>query len=548
MKKTIYFLLLIIQSQIIFSQDFESTYKIPSDQPKLVVGIVVEQLREDYIDKFWNYFSDKGIKKLIINGSNFQNAHLNYSLTQSSPGYASISTGCEPSVHGIISDYWYNYLSGEKTISINDKKYKTVGVKEASESYSPLNLFTTTFSDEAKTSKGNKSKVFSMSLDPVGAVLSGGFTANSAYWFDSKEGIWVTSSYYQESLPKWLNELNDKKMPDEYLQRIWLPTLSNEEMKKFDYDTNLYKIGFDGIYKSFPYTYSEIIKSIHNYELIKMIPEGNTLLTDLAIATLYNENIGKDEITDFLFVNYSVTEKIGLLFGPQSAEVFDTYLKLDNNIAHLINAIEDVVGKNNVIIYLTSNHGVAEIPQYSISNKMPSGIFKQHYIIALLKSYLKSIYGEGEWILDYNNQQIYLNKTLIEDSRIPLEEFQSKIISFIINSGGISNAISSSQFQNMIFNIGMPQKMQNSFNQKRSGDIMISLKPGWIEDIPYTTNHNSGYSYDTHVPLVFYGWKINKQQISTQVNITDIAPTISTFINTPPPPLSTGKILQNLIK
>lgn len=546
MKKLFFFIFLFIGINI-YSQDFpEKSINIPSQNPKLVVGIVIEQMRQDYLDKFWNFFSDKGFKKLAINGSYCKNANLNFSLTQTAPGYATIVTGAEPSVHGIVSDFWYNYLTSKKEIAIVDKSQKNIGESSSPISFSPINLLSTTFSDEAKIFNSNKSKIISMSLDATGAVLSGGFAANAAFWFDEISGKWISSSYYCKNLPKWVIEQNNKKMPDEYLQRFWLPMLASEKLKSYDYDSLVYKMGFDGVYKSFPYNYSEIRKFIPKYELLKMIPEGNNHLTDLAVAAIYEENLGKNEITDFLFINYSVTENIGKLFGPQSAEILDVFIRLDQNIAHLIEVLEDVVGKNNILIYLTSNHGIAEIPQYSIDNKLPSGIYRQHYIIALLKSYLKSIYGEGDWILDYNNNQIYLNKILIEDSRISLQEFQEKIISFVINSNGIMNAISSHQFQNIIFNTGMPQKMQNSYNQKRSGDIMIALKPGWLEDIAFSTDHNSGYSYDTHVPLIFYGWKIKKQVILNKINITDIAPTISNILNTPPPPLTTGKILNEL--
>ena len=221
-------------------------------------------------------------------------------------------------------------------------------------------------------------------------------------------------------------------------------------------------------------------------------------------------------------------------------------MRLDKDLAHLISVLEDKVGKNNVLIYLTSNHGVAEVPAILAKNKIPAEIFKQHYIIALLNSYLKAVYGEGNWILDFSNNQIYLNKTLIEDSRILLSEFQEKVIAFIINSNGISNAISSYQFQNIVFNRGMSQKMQNSYNQKRSGDIMYSLKSGWIEDCSFATNHNSGYSYDTHVPLIWYGWKVKKQSTFSSINITDIAATISMILNIPTTPMSSGKKLEDI--
>jgi predicted AlkP superfamily pyrophosphatase or phosphodiesterase len=519
---------------------------IPSDKPKLVVGIVVEQMRQDYVERFWNNFGPKGFKKLAINGTYCQDANFNYSLTQTAPGYATIVTGCEPSEHGIVSNFWFNPLSNIKEICIEDSRQKAVGDKTAKGSYSPKNLFTTTFSDEAKLFNRGNSKIISISISPEGAILSGGYTANAAYWFDTKTGKWLSSTYYMDKLPVWVDTLNNKKMPEEFLKRTWTPMLPIDQYNEVLPDSSLYEYGIDLVYKVFPYNYPDICKTIRDYELLTMVPEGNTLTTDMAVAALYNEDLGKDDNTDFLFINYSVSEKVGKLYGPQSIEIQDLFLRLDADLGHLIEVIEETVGKNNVLIYLTSNHGVSETPQYLIDNKMPAGIFKQHYILSLLRSYLKAIYGEGDWILDYSNNQIYLNKTLIEDSQIPLAEFQERVISFIINSGGISNAISSTQMQNIIFRQGMPEKMQNSYSQKRSGDIMISLKAGWIEDVPYSTDHNSGYKYDTNVPLIWYGWKVKKQNIFRTINITDIAPTISMVLGTPAPPATTGESLQEV--
>ncbi len=521
---------------------------IPPDKPKLVVGIVIEQMRQDYIDRFWDNFGDKGFKKLAINGSYCVNAGYNYALTQTAPGYATIATGTEPCSHGIVSNYWFNNLTGEKIDCIySEKNEKAIGgAKGADGRVTPTNMLSTTFSDEAKLFNRGKSKVVSMSLSKYAAVLSGGYAADAAYWFDQVSGEWISSSYYMNELPSWVKDVNNKKMPDTYLERSWTPMLPFEKYNEVLSDSSKYEFGIDGMYKTFPYEYPEIVKTVRNYKLLTMIPEGNTMLNDLAVASLYGEDLGKDEFTDFLFINYSVSEELGKLYGPQSIEVQDLFLRLDKDLEHLISVIEEVVGKNNCLIYLTSNHGVSEMPEYLMDQKMPAGNFKQFYMLALLKSYLKAIYGDGDWITDFNNSQIYLNKPLIEDSQISLSEIREKIIDFIINSAGIANAISANQFQNIVFVEGMPVKMQNSYNQKRSGDIMIALKPGWIEDIPYCTDHNSGYACNTHVPLIWYGWKVKKQKVISEINITDIAPTVSMSLGTPPPPIVSGKVLENI--
>jgi hypothetical protein len=514
---------------------------IPPDQPKLVVGIVVEQMRPDYLERFWDKFSNNGFKRISNNGCTFKNAHFNYSLTQTTPGFVTIVSGTEPSAHGIVSDYWFVPLTGERESAIENKKYKAIGENDAIANYSPEKIFSTSFSDEAKLFYRGNSKVFSIGLSPAGSVLSGGYAADAAFWFDTQSGKWISSSYYIKDLPNWVKEFNNRKTHERFLERKWEMMLESNEYTAVLPDSNRYEFGIYGTFKTFPYDYQEINKYLRDYELIMSIPEGNTLTTDFAIATLLSENLGNNDNTDFLFVHYHVTENIGNLYGPQSVELMDTYLQLDKNIAHLVSVLEDNLGRNNFILYLTSNCGVSEVPQYLIDNKLPGGYFRQHYIKALLNSYLKAIYGEGDWILDFGNNQIFLNKTLIEDSQISVKDFQNTVADFIINSGGISNVLTGYNLQNNIFFSGIPKKMQNSFNPKRSGDIMISLNPGWIEDMTNVVAHNSGYSYDTHVPLIWYGWKVKRQTVYDEVNISNIAPTVSMILNTPKPPLCTGK-------
>ncbi len=517
---------------------------IPPEQPKLVVGVVVEQMRQDYITRFWDKFGNNGFKKLATTGTYHKNAHLNYSLTQTAPGFATIVTGSEPTGHGIISDYWFVPLTGKKEYSIGNTGYKGVGPHGGNTAYSPEKMYSTSFSDEAKLFNKGKSKVISISLDPVGAILSGGFGANAAYWFDTKTGAWISNSYYINELPEWVKSFNYRPALERFLERKWNTLLDIKKYTEAWSDTSIYEHGIYGTYKTFPYDYQKIRQQIRDYKLITMIPEGNTYTTDFAIAALLEENLGQNEYTDFLFINYSVTENIDNLYGPQSVEVMDLFLRLDQDIAHLVSVLEETVGKNNFLLYLTSNCGVSEVPQYLIDNKMPGGYFRHHYIRVLLEGYLRAIYGEGNWILDFSNNQIYLNRTLIEDSQISLGEFQDNVANFIINSRGISNAITAHNMSNNYFLSGIPQKMQNSFNPKRSGDVMISLNPGWIEDITNVVAHNSGYSYDTHVPLIWYGWKVKRQTIYSKVNLTNIAPTISMVLNTPIPPISTGEPMQ----
>ncbi|MBN2669396.1 MAG: alkaline phosphatase family protein [Bacteroidales bacterium] len=523
---------------------------IPPEKPKLIVSIVVEQMRYDFIDRYWNQFEDNGFKRLILEGSFYKNAHLNYMLTQSSPGYASIYTGAEPSVHGIVADQWYKSISDQKIFSTKNGKMKTVGSASFYGEHSPEQLITSTVSDELKLID-KQSKVISVGIDPIAPVLSGGHLADGAYWLDPQTGFWISSQYYLKELPKWVRQFNDKKLADNYLNRSWTTLKELSKYVESRNDTVDYETGYGVNINYFPYDLakmSNIEGKYPDYGLLSQVPVGNNYTKDFAIAAIVNEDLGKDAHPDFLMLNFTPSKEISNRFGPLSVEVEDTYLQLDKELAHFLSFLDQEIGKENVLIVLTSNHGVAYAPQFLSSKRIPAGNFKSTYSIALLKSYLNATYGHGDWIKLYHNQQIFLNRLLIEDSKINLEEFQQKIVDFIIQFDGVANAVASSTLMKSEFNRGIFEKMQNSYNQSRSGDIIINLEPGWLEDINTTSTSNSPYVYDTHVPLIWYGWRIKRQENNNEISIIDIAPTISALLNIAKPNGSTGKPIDDLLK
>lgn len=521
--------------------------KIPPDKPKLIVGIVVEQMRYDYIYRFWDKLGEKGFKRLIYEGTSCKNANINYIFTQSSPGTASIFTGTTPSFHGIVSDEWFLPLKGDKQNCVNDATCKTIGSKSDDGKKSPRQLFVSTIGDEIKLFSTGKSKVIGVALDDRTAILASGHSANAAYWMDDKTGNWITSSYYMEEIPKWAKEFNNKDFTKTFCEREWATSLPIEQYTEALPDKNSFEVGFDRNGTSFPYNIKAIKEKMGNFKVIKHIPAGNTLTTDFAVHAIINEELGKDDHTDLISIGYSVTNNIGLEFGPSSVEIEDTYIKLDKDIAHFLEFIDDLIGKENVLVFLTSNSGVAEVPKYLDSLRVSSGYFKNFYALTLLKTYLNAVYGKGDWVQGYIEQQIYLNRNLIEDAKISLEDIQNKTAQFMLQFTGVSNTITASTLQTTHFTKGIFEKMQNSYHQKRSGDVMINLTSGWVEDISTATTHNSGYSYDTHVPLIFYGWKIGRNTIARQVNITDIAPTVSTIVNISFPNACTGEPILELI-
>lgn len=542
-------ILVLVFVPIIFSSRAQNSKKIPSEKPTLIVNIVVNQMRYDYIRRYWKDFEDGGFKKLINEGTLCRDAEVNYLFTQSSVGQASITTGTYPSYHGIVGDQWYNHLEERVVRCTEDQNYKTIGGSYEAGQNSPVHLMATTFSDELILSNYKKSKVFGISLEPNESILSVGHAANAAFWFDIKNGDWVSSSFYLDSLPTWTKDFNAKKLPDTYLERTWEPLKQTENVESW-LENDKFETGFRDN-ATFPYDLKKMRKKYSDnkqYELLKYIPYGNNFTKDFAIALIVNEELGKDEYTDYLGLNFSATQTIGSKFGPTSQEIQDTYLRLDKELAHFLTFLDENIGKEKVLIVLTSTSGVSHIPSFLQDAKIPGGYFNHYSAITLLKSYLNAIYGEGDWVKFYHSHQIYLNRQLIEDANIKLEDFQSRVAQFLIQFEGVANTVTANTLHTRNFTKGILEKIQNGYNQKHSGDVILNLKPGWVEKSDNSTGTNSSYKYDTHVPLIWYGWKVKRQKINRKVEIIDIAPTLSSFLDISFPGAAIGTPIIELIE
>lgn len=523
---------------------------IPSEKPKLIVQVVVSQMRFDYLNRYWDKFGDNGFKQLVNEGTYCRNARYNYLLTQAYPGLATIATGANPSVHGIISDKWYNRNTGNQVEATADEKVNTIGGSFFSGKHSAKNLVTSTFGDELKLNNAN-SKVISIALDAGSAILLGGHSAKGMYWFDTEKGLWVSSSYYTDALPAWIDTFNRKEFAKLYTEREWkaLQPIQNYEeadtaaVKSVEKKKNLMeklKGMVDGIIgKPQPKT---------DYKALLENPYGNLLTKDLAIAAIVGEKLGTDESTDLLCITFSTNRFIGGKFGPHSIEMEDTYLRLDRELAHFLEFINSTVGKENCLFVLTSDQGVASTPDYLEKSKIPGSYFDPKKAMILLGSYLNALYGQGNWITGYHDKQIYLNRKLIEDSNLNLADFQQKVADFMLEFSGVANSSTAHNLQNGNFANGIMVKFQNSYNQRRSGDVIINLEPGWVERNGNITSANSPYDYDSHVPLIFYGWKAKRKSVLTPVYINDIAPTLSILLGITWPNGATGTPIKEMLE
>ena len=525
---------------------------IPPEKPKLIIGIVVEQLRFDQLEKFRNRFSENGIRRLLNEGTYFKNASYNYMLTQSAPGHATIATGTEPSFHGITSDNWYVPLRNEMIYCTQDNTVNPVGGSFEAGLHSPVNLLASTFSDEIKMATNGKAKVYSIGLRESSAILSAGHLANGVYWYDNVTGSWMSSSWYMDSLAAWVNDFNALRLSDSYLYSPWSLLKQMEDYSDCLPDSNSFETGFEGV-AYFPYDLKKIsskglINVKRDYVLLRETPFGNSYTKDFAIRLIREERLGKDDNTDFLAINFSSTDYIGHRFGPSSVETGDAILRLDKDIEQLLNYINDSIGKRNVLIYFTAAHGVSEIPAVLEKNRIPAGYFKQTQALQLLKSYLNAVYGQGDWVKGYYEKQIFLNRVLIEDAKIPLEDIQKKVARFMVQFSGVASAYPYTAFEANDFSNGHLKRIVNGFTPQRSGDVIITLNPGWVEKSDYVTDHNSPYEYDSHVPLIWYGWTVNRASVTRKVSLTDIAATLSSLCKVPYPNACTGEPLIELMR
>jgi len=541
------FLFLFTSNIYVYSQ---RTKKIPPDQPKLVVLIVVEQMRYDFLAKYWKKFSENGFKRLLTEGTTCTNARYNYLFNHSSCGHTTIASGASPSAHGIVADNWLNRVTNKMVNCVYDTEYQTIGGTGIVGKASPVRMLTSTFADEINIANAGKSKIIGISLRPEPAILSTGHCADACYWFNDSTGNWITSSYYQNQLPEWVNQFNAKKFPDLYQERSWTPLLPYTEYTESLEDNLNYEIGIDNN-KVFPYDLKILFEKYKDYRFLRKTPYGINLTKDFALSAIVNEELGKDDITDFLCISFASTGYVSDLFGTTSLEIEDTYLRLDKELAHLLEFIDNTPGKENTLLLLTSDRGSANPNAYMKALRMPTGEFNSTSSIALLNTYLKAIYGTGNWISAYKDQQIYLNQNLIEDSKLKPEEVENTAARFMVQFSGVSHALTASALQSTTFNDATLRKIQLSYHPKFSGDVLFMLAPGWVAIEPDITqteivSHNSGYEYDTHVPLLWYGWKIPKKEINRSIDMTDIAPTISNLLKVPFPNAATGSLIYEL--
>jgi len=536
MKKIIFILALFILPNLIAQE---------SNKPKLVVGIVVDQMRYDYLTRFYDKYSDDGFKRLMMNGFDCKNTHFNYIPTYTAPGHASIYTGTTPKYHGIIENNWYDKFEKKTVYCVNDDAFSPVGTADNYSRVSPRRMLVTTVTDQLKLHTQQESKVIGIAIKDRGAVLPAGHSANAAYWFVGKdEGNWVTSDYYMNVLPKWVNDFNKSKIVENYLN-IWNTLYNLDSYTESGPDLNNFETGFKGKETAtFPYDLKKLSKENGGLDILKVTPFGNSITTDFAIAAIEGEQLGKGSVTDFLTVSYSSPDYIGHNFGVNSKEIQDTYLRLDQDLARFLKYLDNQVGAGNYTVFLTADHAAVHVPAFLESLNIPAGYFDKKVFKEKLNNFLLKRYNTSDLIEHIGGFQIFLNREKVSELNLNLQEVQQNIVDEIINYEYIDRAYAAHALHNKAFIEGIESLLQNGYHQKRSGDVLVSFNAAVISYGRTGTTHGSGYMYDTHIPLLFYGNGIKQGSTLQKVKITDIAPTISALLGISFPNATTGVPLE----
>lgn len=524
-----------------------------NERPPLIIGLTVDQMRMDYLYRYWEHFGDDGFKRIIQNGMLCADHHFGYAPTYTGPGHASIFTGTTPRFHGVIGNYWFDRKSNATVYCASDTSVQTVGLANATVAagqMSPHRMHASTIGDELKLATDLKAKVYGISLKDRGAILPAGHLADGAFWFyGGDEGKFISSTFYMDALPKWLERWNDKNMAQRYLKSKWNPVLAESAYSVAWPDNNPYESSFKGMTRpTFPYNLEEMQAQNGGFDLIKETPFGNSLLVDLAIRLIENEALGQDEITDLLALSFSSTDYIGHRFGAHAWETQDIYVRLDAELARLFKSLDENVGTDQWMCWLTADHGGATVPSLAAAEGMPVDYWKPGNMIEDVEAMLSKRFGEGKWMLRYSNNQFILNRPLIQEKGHDLEMVRRLVQGVCLQTPGVLMAPTTNEVaQSGTSGDEIMERLRMGYHSAFSGDVLVVPEPGWIKYGPSGTDHGSPFPYDTHVPCIFYGWHIPQGITYERTHIRDIAPTVAGLIHSPLPNANTGRPIQAVL-
>ncbi len=504
-------------------------------RPKLVVGIVIDQMRYDYLYRYYDQYSPAvsaggGFRRMIDGGFNARNNHYHYAATYTGPGHAAIYTGSAPALNGITGNDFYDRNVGRLVYCAEDTSVSTVGNAGSAGRMSPRNLLVTTIGDQLKLATDGRAKVIGVALKDRGSILPAGHAANGAYWFDSKDGNFISSTFYQKNLPQWVQDFNARRLPEQFISQKWEMSRPLVQYTESTADDAPYEGTLAGEAKPvFPHEFAITTGGL-KYEPLRTSPFGDQLTKEFALAAIRGERLGQNTVTDLLCVSFSSPDYIGHNYGTHAIETEDAYLRLDAQLADLFTQLDALVGKGEWLAFLSADHGVADAPGFAQQYRIPAGVKPYGEVGETAKAVLEKAYGPGQWMLSYFNQQIHLNRTLLAEKKIALSDVFELLKSALLKQRGIVNVINLHNLSAEPLPEIQANLLRNVYHPNRSGDVYVMQQPGWIEGRSKGTTHGSSYAYDTHVPFLLYGWGVRPGQLFRRTHVSDIAPTITALL------------------
>ncbi|MFT4062986.1 MAG: alkaline phosphatase family protein [Edaphocola sp.] len=518
----------------------------PPARPALVVGIVIDQMRWDYLYRFYDQYGTGGFRRLMEQGFNCQNTNIDYLPSFTAPGHTCIYTGSVPALHGIAANDWVDTRTNREWYCTEDTTVTSIGGGKAG-LMSPRNLLASTITDELQLATNFHAKTIGISLKDRGSILPAGHAATAAYWYDGDNGSFITSSYYMQQLPQWLVRFNNRKPGDSLMATDWVPYKPLQAYGQSTQDDNKYE-GLDkGATKPvFPHTTSHWLG---NKDAIRSTPYGNTLTRLLAEATIDGEQMGGRNETDFLAVSFSSPDYVGHKYGPNSMEIEDTYIRLDKELELLLNYLDKKIGKGKFLVFLTADHGAAHNATFLADHKIPGKSAPLNTVNKELNKFLQQRFGDSFLVSSLMNYQVFLNEKAIESRHLDRDKIRTEIINWFRKQDGVTNVLDLEHLDKSIVPEPLRTMVVNGYYPNRCGSIQIILNPGWYSGHGGTgTTHGTWNPYDVHIPLLWYGWGIKQGETFRGLHMTDISATLAALLHIQVPNACIGEPIAELVK
>lgn len=514
---------------------------------KLLVGIVVDQMRWDYLTRYAEDYGEGGFKRLMDEGFSCMDHHYSFAPTFTGPGHAAVYTGTTPQVNGIIANDWYDKFNDEMVYCAGDSNVTGVGTESKGGKMSPHRMISNSMCDQVRLHTNWRGKTFGISLKDRGSILPVGHGGNAAYWM--VDGDWISSSWYLESLPDYVQQWNESDAVEQLIDGGWSllkdPSVYDESAP----DNNPWEGKPTGkTSPTFPYDLAALLPENGGKDIIKGTPLGNTATLDFALEVLQQESLGQDEHLDVLAISFSATDYVGHRFGPQSREAQDTYLRLDRDIERLLTTLDNSVGEGNYVVFLTADHGAVHVPSYLESHHMAADYWNPGNMVDDMEALLSAEYEPGDYIANYSNDQVFLNDSTLRANGVDREDASELLAARALHEPGVLMALTEEQMKSSTYTDGIPAVVQRGFHFVRSGDVLVVTEPGWLKYGRTGTSHGTPFAYDTHTPCIFYGNGIPQGKTYARTHIRDIAPTLGAWMGFQMPDGCTGTPIQALFE